>query len=132
MIRVLNYKPFQRGAIIGFFDLGIAGLVIKGCRLMYGKEGGFWFAFPQREGKDESGSAKYFDIIHMAKPEMDHVRRLVVAELEMQGHIEHVKGPVSKPRPAPAPKTAGSFRHPDTNEDLSMHVTTTADDDIPF
>ena len=101
MIGVLNYKPFQRGSILGFFDLRYHGLTIKGCRLMTGANG-FWFSFPQREGKDEAGNVKYFDIIYMTKPEAEHARRLVVAELEVQGVIQHAK-PVERPKPSLQP-----------------------------
>ena len=83
MIGVLNYKPFQQGSILGFFDLRYHGLVIKGCRLMTGQNG-LWFSFPQKEGGDGEGGTKYFDIIYITAPEREHIRRVVVAELEEQ------------------------------------------------
>ena len=46
MISVLNFKPFDRGSIRGFFDLWYHGLTIKSCRLMEGNNG-LWFSFPQ-------------------------------------------------------------------------------------
>ena len=129
MIGVLNYKPFQRGSIVGFFDLRYHGLVVKGCRLMNGQNG-YWMAFPQKEGTDKDGKTQYFDQMYLAKPEAEHVRRLVVAELEAQGVIQHAK-PAERPNPSPQP--SNGFRHPDTGEDLSQHYTNPGDDDsIPF
>ena len=48
MISILNFKPFTRGSLLGFFTLRYHGLSIQNCRLMSGKDGGpAWFAFPQ-------------------------------------------------------------------------------------
>jgi DNA-binding cell septation regulator SpoVG len=126
MIGVLNYKPFQRGSILGFFDLRYHGLVIKGCRLMNGQNG-YWLSFPQREGDDGNGGTKYFDQMYLSAPERDHVWRLVVAELEAQGHIQHTKQP-SQPKQQ---RSTNGFRHPDTGEDLSDYIPP-PDDDIPY
>ena len=84
MIGVLNFKPFQRGSILGFFDLRYHGLVVKGCRLMTGQNG-LWFSFPQNEGDDGHGETKYYDIIYLTAPEREHIRRVVIAELDEQG-----------------------------------------------
>lgn len=127
MIGVLNYKPFQRGSILGFFDLRYHGLVIKGCRLMNGQNG-YWMAFPQKESADKNGKIQYFDQMYLTKPEAEHVRRLVVAELEAQGVIQHAK-PAERQKQASQP--SNGFRHPDTGEDLSGHYTQ-PDDDLPW
>ena len=123
MIGVLNYKPFQRGSILGFFDLRYHGLTIKGCRLMTGKNG-YWMAFPQKEDTDKDGKTQYFDQVYLTKPEAEHVRRLVVAELEAQGVIQNSK-PAERKKPAPQPPNG--FRHPGTGEDLSEHYTQSND-----
>ena len=125
MIGALNYKPFRRGSIMGFFDLRYHGLVVKGCRLMDGQNG-YWFSFPQREGDDGNGGTKYFDQMYLAAPERDHIRRLVVAELEAQGFIEHATKPAQRPKPQPS----NGFRHPDTGEDLSDYMP--PPDNIPY
>ena len=126
MIGVLNYKPFHRGSILGFFDLRYYGLVIKGCRLMNGQNG-YWMAFPQKEGTDKDGKTQYFDQMYLTKPEAEHIRRLVVAELEVQGHIDHVKQPAQPQQQRPVKE----FRHPDTGEDLSDYMPP-PDDHIPY
>ena len=125
MVSVLNFKPFQRGSILGFFDLRYHGLVVKGCRLMNGQNG-YWMAFPQKEGTDKDGNPQYFDQMYLTKPEADHIRRLVVAELEAQGFIEHATKPAQLPKTQPS----NGFRHPDTGEDLSDYMP--PPDNVPY
>jgi DNA-binding cell septation regulator SpoVG len=120
MISVLNFKRFERGSILGFFDLRYHGLAIKGCRLMTGQNG-LWVAFPQKEGKDENGAAKYYDQLFLSKPEMEHIRNLVIAELQMQGLIQFAESP-QQHRPHPMPEK---------REPLSEYMAPT-EDDIPF
>jgi len=116
MIQVLNFKKYDRGAMRGFFDLRYHGLTIKGCRLMTGSNG-LWFSFPQVKG-DQDGETKYFDQMFVSPPERDHLTRLVVLELQQQGHIEQPKQP-------PIPKRAPA-------EDLSEHYTDGSQDSIQF
>ena len=91
-IRALNFKPFDRGSMRGFFDLAYGGLTIKGCRLMSGNNG-LWVAFPQQKG-EQDGETKWFDQMFLTKPEAEHVRRLVIADLQAQGHLEAPAGVV--------------------------------------
>ena len=113
---------------MGIFDLNFYGATVRGCKVMTGKNG-FWISLPQQSYTDKNNETKYTDVIQMTSAMMNHVRRIIIEQLLIEGYI---KGPASKPRPAPEAKTAGGFRHPDTGEDLSEHVTTTSDDDIPF
>jgi DNA-binding cell septation regulator SpoVG len=85
MVKPLNFKAIGRGSLIGFFDLRYHGLTIKGCRLMDGKNGK-WIALPQVKS-EENGETKYYDQMFLTPPEMDHVKRLVIADLEAQGHL---------------------------------------------
>ena len=124
IIGVLNFKKFQRGSIVGFFDLRYHGLTIKGCRLMSGNNG-YWMAFPQKEGTDKDGKTQYFDQMYLTKPEAEHVRRLVVAELEAQGHLKHDKPTQEKQKQRPS-----TFKTPE-GEDLSDYMPSD-DDNIPF
>ena len=123
MVSVLNFKPFQRGSIVGFYDLRYHGLTIKGCRLMNGQNG-YWIALPQKEGTDKDGKTQYFDQMYLTKPEAEHVRRMVVAELEAQGFIKHATKPAERQKPS------NGFRHPDTGEDLSDYMP--PPDNIPW
>ena len=125
MISALNFKPYDKGAMKGFLDLRYHGLTIKGCRLMSGSNG-LWLALPQQKG-EQDGETKWFDQMFLTKPESEHVRRLVIADLQQQGHIQ-----------SPAKGNNGSGRRRSAHrspegEDLSEHYTDGgADDDIPF
>ena len=127
MISALNYKNFERGAMIGFLDLRYHGLVIKGCRLMSGSNG-LWVALSQHEG-EKDGERKWFDIMHLTSPEQEHVRRMVVADLAAQGHIEPPARSTSG-RGGSAQQAQKHHVSPE-GEDLSEHYTA-GDDDIPF
>jgi DNA-binding cell septation regulator SpoVG len=118
MISALNFKKYEKGAMRGFFDLRYHGLTIKGCRLMDGTNG-LWIALPQKEA-EQNGERKWFDQMHLTPPEAEHVRRLAIADLKAQGHIE-------SRQPAPPQLHHRTFE----GEDLSAHYTP-AEDDIPF
>jgi hypothetical protein len=123
VISVLNFKKFDRGSILGFFDLRYHGLTIKGCRLMAGNNGGSpWFSFPMLRG-EQDGKTKYLDQMFVTVPEREHVRALVLAELESQGHFQRSKPAQSNGR--------RSDRTPE-GEDLSEFYTAGQDDNIPF
>jgi DNA-binding cell septation regulator SpoVG len=128
MISVLNWKEFDRGAIKGFFDLRYHGLTIKGCRLMDGGNG-LWFAFPQKQGEQE-GEVKYFDQMFLTSPERDHVRRLVIADLTLQGHLS--ASPDSPVESGCNRQLSSQPRHrTPEGEELTEHYTT-HEDEIPF
>ena len=63
---------------------------------------GLWLAFPQQKG-EQDGETKWFDQMFLTKPEAEHVRRLVIADLQAQGHLE-----------APARGQRGSGQQADT------------------
>lgn len=123
MIGTLNFKPYDKGAMRGFLDLRYHGLTIKGVRLMSGNNG-LWLAFPQQRG-EQDGEVKYFDQMFLTKPEAEHVRRLVIADLQDQGHLEAPAGVVGSGQQ----KT--THRTPE-GEDVSEYYPQGADDDIPF
>jgi DNA-binding cell septation regulator SpoVG len=126
-VSALNFKSFDRGAMRGFFDLRYHGLTIKGCRLM-SSNNGLWVALPQKEA-EQDGERKYFDQMFLTPPEADHVRKIVIADLMSQGHIER---PAAKQRSAGNPSTRGSHRTPE-GEDVSDYYTPPGTDDgIPF
>ena len=123
-VAALNFKKFEKGAMRGFLDLRYHGLTIKGVRLMSGNNG-LWLALPQQKGELD-GETKWFDQMFLTKPEAEHVRRLVLADLQAQGHLEATatdNGKSSQQRP---PHSSHD------GEDLSGHYTHGSDDDIPF
>ena len=119
MISVLNFKPFDHGSIIGFFDLLYHGLTIKSCRLMKGTNG-LWFSFPQIKA-EVNGETKYIDQMFLTPPERKHVRKLVLMDLQLQGYIEQDKAKPSK---------AGQHQTPE-GEDLSEYYSEPGGE-IPF
>jgi DNA-binding cell septation regulator SpoVG len=129
MVSALNFKSYESGAICGFFDLRYHGSVIKDCRLMRGNNGGHWLALPQKKG-EKDGETKYFDIIYLTKPEAEHVRNLVIAQLKAEGHIDGgPQGGSGVGRGYPEPPTKGSIDD-FADEDLSAYGG--VDDDVPF
>ena len=121
MVSALNFKPMDRGALRGFFDLRYHGLTIKGCRLMDGSNGR-WVALPQIK-TEVGGETKWFDQMFLSPLEMEHVRKLAIADLESQGHI---KGQGDQGQ---------RFRKRRTNpedEDLAEYGPRHADDGMPF
>ena len=116
MISVLNYKPFDRGSMKGFFDLRYHGLTIKGCRLMNGNNGQ-WFSFPQVKG-EQDGEVKYFDQMFLTALEREHVRNLVIADLQSQGHLDRPKQQrTSKPKQAPKAENLSEY-HSNGKDDI--------------
>ena len=79
----LNFKASDKGSIRGFFDLRYYGLTIKGCRLMSGQKGP-WVALPQQK-TEKDGEVKWIEVLFMTAPEMAHVTKLVLADLDAQG-----------------------------------------------
>jgi DNA-binding cell septation regulator SpoVG len=126
-VSALNFKPYNKGAMRGFFDLRYHGLTVKGCRLMNGN-GGLWIALPQKEA-EQDGERKYFDQMYLTPPEAEHVRRLVITDLMSQGHIER---PAAKQKPSAKQASRETHRTLE-GEDVSEYYTDpNADDDIPF
>ena len=121
MIRALNFKSYEKGSMRGFFDLGYGGLVVKGCRLMDGKNG-LWLAMPSKQIKKD-GETIYLDIVEMAKSDAEQVRKTILSDLRQQGHLD---GKAQNPRPA------RSYQRPE-QEDLSEYYPQGGgDEDIPF
>ena len=81
---------------------------------------GLWLAFPQRKG-EQDGETKWFDQVYFTKPEAEHVRRLVITDLQRQGHIQAKASAQQRP--------AGNISE---NEGVSAYYSNGVEDDIPF
>ena len=126
MIAALNYKPWNKGSIIGFMDIQIGVVTIKGARLMAGKDNGqMWVALPRMPSTDDNGNKNYHEIIHVTAPVIEHIRQAVLCDLEAQGHLEKPKREKSFTR-----RPKATHKTPE-GEDLSEHYTD-GSDDIPF
>jgi DNA-binding cell septation regulator SpoVG len=123
MVSALNFKPYDKGSLRGFLDLRYHGLTIRGCRLMTGDKG-LWIALPQQK-IEQDGETKYIEQLYLTAPEAQHVRAIVLADLEHQGHIQ--RPATEKPRQS---HQKPSFRTPE-GEDLSEYRSQ-PDEDIPF
>jgi len=133
-VAALNFKQFEKGAMRGFLDLRCHGMVIKGVRLMSGNNG-LWLGLPQKQAQQD-GETKWFDQMYLTPPEADHVLRLVLSDLQAQGHIQApVKGNGGHGQQPHhgvhrSAQHGGDHRSPE-GEDLSEHYTQGANaDDI--
>ena len=55
---------------------------------MAGADGGpAWFSFPQIK-TEQDGETKYLDIMQLTNAEREHVRALILADLQQQGHLQ--------------------------------------------
>jgi hypothetical protein len=71
--QVLNFKRYDSGAMAGFFDLSVCGIVVTSCKCFKKpadgqKEDKVWFAWPSEKTTDAAGEAKYRDIVSAAEP----------------------------------------------------------------
>lgn len=86
-----------------------------------------------RSQGQKDGETKWFDQVYLTAPEMDHVRKLVVADLQAQGFIER---PASESKRSPNRQTPGQQRPPrrtPEGDDLSEYRTPDDGiDDIPL
>ncbi len=135
MIHALNFKEYRKGSMVGFLDLRIGIVLIKGCRLMESGNG-YWLALPSRQ-VEKDGETKWTDIIEVTKSEAEHVRKMAIADLEAQGCLER---PAKQSRPTGnddsrqrrAPRQQNQHFTPE-GEDLSEYYPQGDDDeDNPF
>lgn len=90
---ILNFKAYSSGAMIGWFDLAVSGLVITGCKA-FRKEDKVWFAMPSEKTTDDAGCAKYRDIVTAAAPVMTHLQNAVRDKLRAA-----IEGKTASPAP---------------------------------
>jgi hypothetical protein len=122
--QVLNFKPYQSGAMVGFFDLEVSGLVVTGCKC-FRKDDRVWFAWPSEKVPGENGEAAYRDIVCAADPVMRHLQNAVRGQLRTA--LESPRPPASRP----PSKFKGTKFLPLAGEDLGEHGPAPIDD-IPF
>ena len=128
---ILNFKAYSSGAMIGWFDLAVSGLVITGCKA-FRKEDKVWFAMLSEKTTGDAGGAKYRDIVTVAAPVMVHLQNAVRDKLRaaIEGKTASPAPRASQPAPA-KPKPTGSYRTLE-GEDLSEYRSPSGDDGIRF
>lgn len=125
MISVLNFKEYRKGSMLGFLDLQISILTVRGAKLMAGRDDSdMWVALPRLPSTDGEGDRKWHEIIHVTAPVREHIRQAVILDLQQQGHLDS-----EQPAQQPAKQPAGT-KPPSNNQDLSEHMP--QQDDIPF
>lgn len=70
-IKILRYKPWQQGPVVGFLDIEIPGwhMQIKGLNIVQ-KEGKRFFNLPSKEFKNDQGETKYASIVKFTDEEV--------------------------------------------------------------
>jgi hypothetical protein len=124
--QVINFKRYDSGAMIGFFDLVVGGITVTSCKA-FRKEDKVWFAWPAEKSQDKEGKDYWREIVTASEPVMRHLQNLVRGQL--RALLDGGNGPVRKPSPG-RPAQRG-FRTPE-GEDLSEYKSTGKADDIPF
>ena len=123
IIELVNFKPYQRGALKGFFDLQIGILTISGCSY-FEKEGKRWFTFPNKPYEDKNGQTAYQEIIQTTNAIYGHLRTEVMRQIDaFNGKPEKNKRPSSKSYQEGYRTSEG--------EELSQYYSS-GDEDIPF
>lgn len=126
---ICNFKRYDSGAMVGFFDLVVGGIVVTGCKA-FRKDDKLWFAWPSEKITDAAGEAKYKDIVAAAEPVMRHLQNCVRGQLRaaLDGKPE-----ASQPGPPPASRFRFNLpRNKADRGDIDRHRSNGMDDDIPF
>ena len=123
-IRVINFKSYSSGALVGFFDAVVGGLVVTGCKA-FRKDDRLWFSWPAEKIEGKDGADVWREIVTAADPVMRHLQGL--ARGQLRAALENGKPSASRP----ARKFGGSAFLPHAGEDLGQHGPAPIDD-IPF
>jgi len=127
--QVVNFKAYSSGAMVGFFDLVVGGIVVTGCKA-FRKEDKVWFAWPSEKSQDREGKDYWQEIVTSSEPVMRHLQNLVRGQLRaaLDAPEEPRAASPAAARPKPRP---GGCRTPE-GEDLSQYRTPQGPDDISF
>jgi hypothetical protein len=126
--QVLNFKKYESGAMVGFFDMEVGGLVVTGCKA-FKKDDSLWFAWPSEKMTDATGEVKYHDIVSAAEPTMRHLQGLVRGQL--RAAMDAPEAPAQHPATG-KPRFAGTAFKKPAAENLKQYRTPQGTDDIPF
>lgn len=136
-IHVINFKRYESGVMVGFFDLAVGPLVVSGCKAFrkQAEDGSekLWFGWPSQKAADKDGNEVWNDIVTAAPPVARHlqalvrpqVRRLLESEIHADRRVEEARQVfggklIRSAKGSPSPE----------GEDLSAYRS--GRDDIPF
>ncbi|MBW2407583.1 MAG: hypothetical protein JRF17_09460 [Deltaproteobacteria bacterium] len=91
----------------------------------------FFACFSKAKLADDStqcgiADGTYYDQMFLSSLEREHVRKLVLLDLQQQGHLEQ-----SEPSPTQRRRSAAQHRTPE-GENLDQYYSSTDEDDIGF
>jgi hypothetical protein len=72
---ILNFKRHESGAMLGFCDMQVGGLSIRGCKL-FQKDDKVWFAWPSEKRQDRDGKDVFTEIVTATEPVMRHLQAI--------------------------------------------------------
>lgn len=124
--QVINFKRYDSGAMVGFFDLVVGGITVTGCKA-FRKEDKLWFSWPSQKATDKQGNDAWNDIVTASEPVMRHLQNLVRGQLR---NLLDSGGNGSARQPASSRPAQRSSRTPE-GEDLSEYRSN-PNDGIPF
>jgi DNA-binding cell septation regulator SpoVG len=86
LFRISGWKPFEKGALRGFFTVHLPnGIVIHNCGV-FEKNGSRWVALPSKKITSTSGKVTWSPIVEIPdRDAMDRFRILVLAALNAEG-----------------------------------------------
>jgi hypothetical protein len=130
---ILNFKRHDSGAMLGFCDLQVGGLTVRGCKL-FRKDDKVWFSWPSEKRQDKDGQDVYTDIVAASEPFVRHLQALVRPQ---------IRALLDGVAPASSPQRSAGFQRPGAAkqasngrdrqaEDLSAYRSSPGDDDIKF
>ena len=116
---LLNFKRFESGALVGFFDFAVNGIVITGCKAFkrtgdHGEDR-VWFAWPAEKSQDKEGNDHWREIVTASEPVMRHLQSMVRGQLR---NLLDNESNGSPPKPRTGRPVQNDFRTPE-GEDLS-------------
>ena len=81
--KVLNFKKYTSGMMVGFFDLSLDTIVVTSCKA-FAKDGRVWFAWPAEKIRSRDGKEQWRDIVTTSEPVKRQLQGLVQPQIREQ------------------------------------------------
>lgn len=100
-MEILNWKPFTKGALRGFFSVTLpSGMILHDCCL-FEKNGSRWVSLPSQKFTDKDGKTGYKPMVEFVdRSTADNFCRQTVQALEKEGFAGWIpvreKGPTAR------------------------------------
>ena len=103
-VQIINFKSYASGAMIGFCDLQVGGLTIRGCKLFQKDGDKVWLGFPSEKKQDREGKDAWVDVVTCSEPFARHLQALLRPQIRQ---LIEASGDQDQ-KPPGKPKFAGS------------------------